>query len=423
LAILRLIEEEALKERTAQIRTIVPMAVATFILNEKRDAISDIEKRHNVHVLVVPNPQMETPHYEVIRMRDDDENLVAGEPSYAIKFDEAPLETETVLETQAKPQEAAISNIQAPRPPAPEPESKPKAKVRPEKPATPGAMEKLGKWFKGLFESEPKPVKKPAPSKPKPRSNERPARNRNNQSTNRGKQTRNNQGNERRPNNRKQNDVVESKKPDVKVEEKPAKAAPRKNINRRPTRDAQTGRVSSDEVGQNRKTRGDSKNAAKRVKPKKPESTVSEIDFDLLGKKPVVEAKVEPTQQELEVTTNPVTESPAVEVKTENVSDSISAPSADLKSDKVTSSVEVVDSSDKSEDDSSTKTEDSQEATPLAKSPEPEVAQETIVTEKTEAPTKEETVDSEPTTPKKPVRAANDPREVKRRMQEAKNQE
>jgi ribonuclease E len=422
LAILRLIEEEALKERTAQIRTIVPMAVATFILNEKRDAISDIEKRHNVHVLVVPNPQMETPHYEVIRMRDDDENLVAGEPSYAIKFDEAPLETETVLETPVKPQEAAISNIQAPRPPAPEPESKPKAKAtkeKPVKPATPGAMEKLGKWFKGLFESEPKPVKKPTPSKPKPRNNERPARNRNNQSTNRGKQNRNNQGNERRPNNRKQNDAVENKKPDVKTEEKPTtKAAPKKNINRRPTRDAQTGRVSSDEVGQNRKTRGDSKNAAKRVKPKKPEGTVSEIDFDLLGKKPVAEVKAEPTQQELAVTTNPVTESPVVEVKAENVSDSVS----EAKAEESASSVEVVEAAVKLEVVSPAK-EESQEAIPLAESPEPEVAQESIVTEEATVPSQETVVSSEATPPKKPVRAANDPREVKRRLQEAKSQE
>jgi ribonuclease E len=422
LAILRLIEEEALKERTAQIRTIVPMAVATFILNEKRDAISDIEKRHGVHVLVVPNPQMETPHYEVIRMRDDDDNLVAGEPSYAIKFDETPLETETVLETQAKPQEAAISNIQAPRAPVPTPEpaTKPKAKEKPAKPATPGAMEKLGKWFKGLFESEPKPVNKPAPSKPKPRNNERPARNRNNQNSNRGKQNRNSQTNDRRPNNRKQNETVESKKPEAKTTDKPAKAAPKKNINRRPNRDAQTGRVSSDEVGQNRKTRGDSKNAAKRVKPKKPEGTVSEIDFDLLGKKPIAETKASPNQQELDVTTNPATESPSVEVKAEAINEAVKTDvKVEQKAEKVeeTKAVETT----KESAPEPTKAKEQQEATPLAESPEPEVVQEAIVTEQVKDA--DEAPKAEASKPKKPVRAANDPREVKRRLEEAKNQE
>ncbi|GAA7510626.1 ribonuclease E [Helicobacter pylori] len=73
LSILRLIEEEALKENTKQVHTIVPVQIASYLLNEKRKAISNIEKRHNVDVIVVPNEAMETPHFSVFRLRDGEE--------------------------------------------------------------------------------------------------------------------------------------------------------------------------------------------------------------------------------------------------------------------------------------------------------------------------------------------------------------
>ncbi|WP_179951211.1 ribonuclease E [Billgrantia lactosivorans] len=71
LSIMRLIEEEAMKERSAQIRAILPVPVATYLLNEKRAVLADIEKRQGVRVLVLPNPDMDTPHYDVQRLRDD----------------------------------------------------------------------------------------------------------------------------------------------------------------------------------------------------------------------------------------------------------------------------------------------------------------------------------------------------------------
>ncbi|OOF50477.1 ribonuclease E [Rodentibacter genomosp. 1] len=73
LSILRLIEEEALKENTKQVHTIVPVQIASYLLNEKRKAISSIEKRHSVDVIVVPNEAMETPHFSVFRVRDGEE--------------------------------------------------------------------------------------------------------------------------------------------------------------------------------------------------------------------------------------------------------------------------------------------------------------------------------------------------------------
>ncbi len=72
LAILRLIEEEAMKEKSARIEAQLPMSVATFLLNEKRAAVNDIENRHSTHIVLIPNPKMETPHYEVTRIRLDE---------------------------------------------------------------------------------------------------------------------------------------------------------------------------------------------------------------------------------------------------------------------------------------------------------------------------------------------------------------
>src|SRR6056300_127921 len=71
LSILRLMTEEAAKDRTSQIRAILPVSVATFLLNEKRHQVHAVELRQNVRIVVVPNPNMETPHYEVVRLRDD----------------------------------------------------------------------------------------------------------------------------------------------------------------------------------------------------------------------------------------------------------------------------------------------------------------------------------------------------------------
>jgi ribonuclease E len=72
LSIIRLIEEHAMKENTAQVRAILPIEIATYLLNEKRQAIMDIETRQQVTVLVIPNPHFMTPHYEVERVRLSD---------------------------------------------------------------------------------------------------------------------------------------------------------------------------------------------------------------------------------------------------------------------------------------------------------------------------------------------------------------
>ncbi len=85
LAILRLIEEEAMKEKSARIEALLPLQVATFLLNEKRAAVNDIEVRHSTHVVLIPNPAMETPHYEVRRVRLDEQEESASERASSYK--------------------------------------------------------------------------------------------------------------------------------------------------------------------------------------------------------------------------------------------------------------------------------------------------------------------------------------------------
>lgn len=124
LSIMRLIEEESAKDRTAQIRAILPVQVATYLLNEKRHSVHDIELRHGVRVVIVPNPNMETPHYEMVRLRDDHTIDSTRDASYRLQPEvqenaSAPVSTPVKREVAAvqglaKPQ----SQIQAPVPTA-----------------------------------------------------------------------------------------------------------------------------------------------------------------------------------------------------------------------------------------------------------------------------------------------------------------
>ena len=127
LSILRLMEEEALKDKTSEIRAQVPVSVAAFLLNEKRQTIAKIEKRNNVRIVVIPNAHLDTPHYDVQRLRDD--HVTEGtESSYELLEAEETAEEE-VQAAPAKPvqrQEAAVKNVKPaqPAPAAAQPQEK-----------------------------------------------------------------------------------------------------------------------------------------------------------------------------------------------------------------------------------------------------------------------------------------------------------
>ncbi|MBK8455160.1 MAG: Rne/Rng family ribonuclease [Thiofilum sp.] len=80
LSILRLMEEESMKEMTGHVIVQAPVPVATFLLNEKREAISSIQQRRDITLTIVPNPHLDTPHYEIIRIRSDEMESIG--PSY-----------------------------------------------------------------------------------------------------------------------------------------------------------------------------------------------------------------------------------------------------------------------------------------------------------------------------------------------------
>ena len=176
LSILRLLEEEALKENTKQVHTIVPVQIASYLLNEKRKAIHSIEKRHDVDIIVVPNEAMETPNFSVFRVRDgeevnelsynlaklhqdQDETFAAEESLVSRNIEATPAETPAV-------ESAAVSL--AITMPAPEP-------VERKVPKAPSLLSRLFAVLKGLFASEPKQEEK----NKKARSNNRNSNNRN----------------------------------------------------------------------------------------------------------------------------------------------------------------------------------------------------------------------------------------------------
>ena len=151
LHILRIIQEEAMKDHSASIHVQVPVNVATFLLNEKRADIHLIESRLKVKVIIIPNPHMETPHYSVTRLRHDDITAEHLQTSY--KLVEKPAEKSTAPGAQ---------NIKAQRP---QPvvqgitptQSAPKhAEVQ-----APSILDKFFGWMKSLT-AEKEPQKKTA---------------------------------------------------------------------------------------------------------------------------------------------------------------------------------------------------------------------------------------------------------------------
>ncbi len=90
LSILRLIEEAAMKENTGQIIVQAPVAAANFLLNEKREQLRELEKRNQLPVLIVANESMETPHFEIRRLRTGE---TSSEPSYLMVAEETAAET------------------------------------------------------------------------------------------------------------------------------------------------------------------------------------------------------------------------------------------------------------------------------------------------------------------------------------------
>lgn len=227
LSILRLIEEEALKENTKEVHAIVPVPVASYLLNEKRAAVSAIEARQGgVRCIIVPNDQMQTPHYHVLRVRKGEETTTLSyllpklhEEEMALPSDEEPAERKL-------PEQPALATFIMPEAPPEAVLEKPAAKPAAQKPAPdvakaqpeqPGLLSRFFGALKKLFAGEEVQPEQPkeAPKEAKPerqqdrrkRQNNRRDRNdrsdRNDRNERRDNRSDNNEGREQREDNRR----------------------------------------------------------------------------------------------------------------------------------------------------------------------------------------------------------------------------
>ena len=180
LAILRLIEEEALKDRTAEVRARVPLQVAAFLLNEKRNAITKIELRTRVRIFILPDDHLETPHFDVQRLRDDSPEAQSGLSSYEMASEEMDDSQVTASTTRALVrEEAAVKTSARDRGPVAAPAAPAPAAARtPAAGTEKGLLKGLVKSLVGLFanaeaEAAPEPKAEQAGGKRNERSNNR----------------------------------------------------------------------------------------------------------------------------------------------------------------------------------------------------------------------------------------------------------
>jgi len=181
LQILRIIQEESMKDNTAAVHVQVPVEVVSFLLNEKRTEITKIELKQRVTVLLVPNRHLETPNYKLERLRHDDPRLENLQASYTmIEEPEDEVAISRREKTKAK-QEPVIKGVlpDQPAPVAPPKAPEPVKAAAPEaaKPAAPAAGAPTWQtaapapaagggffgWIKKLFGGDaPAPVAAPA---------------------------------------------------------------------------------------------------------------------------------------------------------------------------------------------------------------------------------------------------------------------
>ncbi|SDS03711.1 ribonuclease E [Halopseudomonas sabulinigri] len=231
LSVLRLIEEEALKERTAEVRAHVPVAVATFLLNEKREALAKTEARTKIRILILPTPHMDTPHFEVQRLRDDHESVLNHESSFTMSSEVEAEEPTPVSQTRAIVRQEAAVKALSPARPAPTPP----APVEAVQAAQPNLFKGLIKSLVGLFAHDDNASAEPAkeaeassaPKRPARDSNNRNSDERRNNRNRRQRGERNERGNrnERNDGERKQQASRSERNSAEAPAEKPAEAA------------------------------------------------------------------------------------------------------------------------------------------------------------------------------------------------------
>lgn len=227
LTILRIIGEEARKERTVKVIAQLPVEVSTYLINEKRDWVQGLEKRHETQVILVANPSLDTPHYDVRRVRDDQADLPENVgTSYALV--ESDDEQEIVQSIQdKKPAEVAAITTVVQTTPAP---LRQKSQT-----SSPGLLQRISSMFSG---SPEKPVenqkKRPRHQQPRRKKKQAERRAGSNQRSKHSSEGKKQQQKKRRPNKKKQakksahQEVQSKKKSDNNTPEKPQQTSQNK---------------------------------------------------------------------------------------------------------------------------------------------------------------------------------------------------
>jgi ribonuclease E len=177
LSLLRLIGEEARKERTGRVIAQVPVDVATYLMNEKRDWLNQIESRDKVSLVIVPNPHLQTPAYTLRRIRDDEKELPENTTVSYQLADQPVVDDSNIGSRDKKPQGEAplvpsiLPASAAPMIPIPMPEAPPAA-AAPIEVAREGALVRLWRW---LFGTPAAPANAGAESQSAPAPRDRPA--------------------------------------------------------------------------------------------------------------------------------------------------------------------------------------------------------------------------------------------------------
>ena len=269
LSILRLMEEEAIKENTQHVQAQVPVPVATYLLNEKRRSVMHIEKHHGVRVLIIPNPHMDTPQYEVLRVKKDES---IAEASYDISIKQAEVEEAKMPKFDKEAPKSDEPLIQA----MGQGMAAPKV-AKAESASTTQATEKSNKaekptgffaWLKGLFTSEEEVKEETPPEETKPkRQDNRGQRGRQGQRRGNARNNRGGNRNEDRTNNKHaKNDDNNRNTPEGRDDtKKPQSKA--KNQNRKPEHDRN--KQVKEEVPTVRRQRRTNR---KKIRANKPES-------------------------------------------------------------------------------------------------------------------------------------------------------
>ena len=160
LAVLRLIGEELRKDRTARVIAQVPVDVATYLINEKREWLRTLEDKSEADLIIVPNPNIQTPEYSIKRVRDDEVELPENKQASYLMPTAPEVNEPASARDKRPPQEPAAVPALIPATPAPVPSAAQSAPA--EQPAEP-----LGFWqkIKRIFSAEPAPARtEPAPA-------------------------------------------------------------------------------------------------------------------------------------------------------------------------------------------------------------------------------------------------------------------